>query len=112
MSIDIKNTNINKKPLYMAKKEIEEFKNEAKNFPYWIIKTSKWYDPEGLNIKDNNFNIQFAGNYNECRNKLKKIISDAKINNNIIELTELNFVTIYYPNAISKATFTIVKNYF
>jgi len=117
--IDIdRDTNIHRVPLYMAKDEIAEFDNKAKAYPYWVIETEKWYDPEGLNIpNDKKYNIRFAGTREECRDKLKQIEVDSQKHRdwkgrpeNIIEDRGENFITIYYTRAIAKATFMIIKN--
>ena len=109
--IDISSTGVSRLPLYAVKGEIAKFNKEAEKFPYWVIKTSKWYDPEGLNISDKDYKIQFAGTKEECFRKLSEIKDKAKLDSdNDIEKEGDNFVTVYYPRAISKATFTVVPN--
>ena len=110
--VDIESTGVNRMPLFAAKDAVDKFNQEAKKYPYWVIKTSKWYDPEGLNIENDNFNIQFAGEYNECVDWLSKLIDKAKADTDTYEIEEegKDFVKLYYPHAISKAMFSIKKN--
>ena len=110
--IDIESTGIRRMPLYAAIKANKKFNQEAKKYPYWVIETSKWYDPEGLNIENNDFKIQFAGDYNECADWLSKLIGEAKADTDtyVIEEEGKDFVKLYYPHAISKTMFSIKKN--
>jgi len=110
--IDIEDTGINRMPLYQCREAIDKFNRDAKEYPHWVIKTSKWYDPEGLNIPDKDFDIQFAGTLQECKDKLRKIKDEAMLDGDwqVVDNEGTDFVTIYYPHAISKATFTIIKN--
>ena len=111
-SIDVESTDIRMLPLQAAIKAKNKFNQEAKKYPYWVIETSRWYDPEGLNIENDKFNIQFAGDYNECADWLSKLIDKAKADTDTYEIEEegKDFVKIYYPHAISKAMFSIKKN--
>ena len=111
-SIDVESAGIRMLPLQAAIKAKNKFNQEAKKYPYWVIETEKWYDPEGLNIENDKFNIKFAGDYNECADWLSKLINKAKADTDscVIEEEGKDFVKIYYPHAIAKAMFSIKKN--
>ena len=83
-----------------------------------IIKTSKWYDPEGLNIPNDDVDVLYQGNYTACLAQLKnmrdqkeKYFSDrddidvSPIQND----EEYEYFVIYYISAIAKTYFSIVK---
>lgn len=112
MGIDIKDTGVTRMPLYAARPFIEQFNKDAQNYPCWIIKTSKWYDPEGLSIDIRDYTIQYAGTVEECKRKLQEIIDGAKNDNDYQHIEEQTdeSVRIYYPRAIAKATFSILYN--
>ena len=88
------------------------FKNEASKYPYWVIKTSKWYDPEGLNLENNDYQIAFAGDYDECTGWIANLILKAKKDPDtyVIEEVSEDSVKIYYPHAIAKEMYTVKKN--
>ena len=111
-SIDVESAGIRMLPIQAAIKAKNKFNQEAKKYPYWVVETEKWYDPEGLNIEDDKFNIQFAGEYNECIDWISNLINEAKADTDTYEIEEegKDFVKIYYPHAISKAMFSIKKN--
>lgn len=110
--IDIESTGVRRMPLYTARDVVNKFKQDAKKYPYWVIKTSKWYDPEGLDINNKDINIQFAGDYNECKDWIDRLIKEAKADKDtyVIEDYGDDYVKLYYPHAISKAVFSIQKN--
>lgn len=39
---------------------------------YKVIRTDRWYDPEGLNIEPNGDNVLFCGEENDCLNYLRE----------------------------------------
>lgn len=90
-----------------------KFQNDVKEYPYQIIKTSDWYDPEGLNIPSK-YTCIYVGTKEECDRKLNQIKQDA--HNDVgwqdVEKESDTYVTIYYPHAIARATFKIVKNFY
>lgn len=111
--IDVESTGKSRMPLYKAIGAVQKFNEDAKAYPYWVIKSSKWYDPEGLDIQNKDYNIEYAGTEQECKDKISQIIDKA--NNNkygdmVIEDYSDTFVKIYYPHAISKAVFSVIKN--
>lgn len=111
--IDIESTGVRRMPLYMAREAVDKFNEDAKNYPFWVIKTSRWYDPEGLgDVGNSNFTIEYAGTEAECKNKIKQIIAEAERDKDYqnIEESGEDFVKIYYPRAIAKAMFSIKKN--
>ena len=114
-SIDYDTINPHNDPLYTVKDKISAFNKDAELYKYWIIKTSKWYDPEGISVPSK-YDIRFAADTEvECRNKLKRIKEEALLSSDrwnrvSIERETRDSITIYYPGAIAKATFTIIKN--
>lgn len=94
---------------------IREFNAEASKYPYFVIRTSKWYDPEGLDIKDNDYNIVFAGTYTECQEKIDRIYENTlrKNANELIHVEDYEkgkYVKIYAERAIAKSLYSIIKN--
>lgn len=94
---------------------IQDFKTEANKYPYFVIRTSKWYDPEGLDIKDNDYNIVFAGTYAECQEKIDRIYENTlrKNANELIHVEDYEkgkYVKIYAERAIAKSLYSIIKN--
>lgn len=96
------------------KKYIKSF-----NSTYQIIKTSKWWDPEGLNIPNEGKSI-FTGSKSQCDRELKRMydkIESAKkqarhswdIREIVEEYTPGESLRVYYPHAIAKAFFTITE---
>ena len=90
-----------------------KFKEVAKEYPYWVVWTSKWYDPEGLDLDNADYtNVKFAGSYDECKDWLSKLVDKAEADKDYCEIEEVgdDFVKIYYPHAFSKDMFVIQKN--
>lgn len=93
--------------------EKQRLKKEDKN-PYWLIETQRWYDPEGLD-NPNDYDIEYSGTEDECRKKLQSIKDNAIAKNRdysriIIEKETKNSITIYYQSAMSRSTYSVVKN--
>lgn len=98
----------------VARKQlVKEFNEKVKDFPYWVIETSEWWDPEGLNIPNDKYNIWFGGSEKECKtwlkNKYQKSLNDKEYCD-VEKYEDGKSLTIYYPHAIAKATYTITKN--
>lgn len=110
--IDVKSTGKTRMPLYMARDAIKKFNEDAKAYPYWVIKTDRWYDPEGLNIPNKDYAIEYAGTYDECNDKLSQLRNSVDNDWICLDKTGKDFVTLYYPHAIAKSTFSIIKNLF
>ena len=90
---------------------------KASTDKFCVIKTSDWYDPEGLNIPDDG-KVVFSGTLDECSDWLTDKYWNAKTQKetakhrwDIDEIVEdykpHNSLVIYYPHAIAKAYFTI-----
>lgn len=97
-----------------------QFQNDAKKFPSYLASTNKAYDPEGLNIEDNDEHIIFAGEPYECLDQLESIKTDAintikkekdsPYKSIYIQDEGKNYISLYYPRAISKVTYYVVNN--
>ena len=104
-----------------------------------IIKTKDWYDPEGLNIPNNNIEVIWEGPYEECLERLKNIrsskitqfedrkditVSNIRLKRKVIEsiptgfggvrqksieLPQSEYFEIYFMSAIAKEYYSIVK---
>ena len=113
--IDIESTGIRMMPLGQAAIKVKnKFNQDAKAYPYWVVKTEKWYDPEGLDIDNKNINIQFAGDYDECKDWIDRLIKKAKADKGkgscVIEDYGDDYVKLYYPHAVAKSMFSIQEN--
>lgn len=118
MGISIESTGCTRMPLYACKDAIAKFNEDAKGYPFWVVKFSKSYDPEGLNIQDKDGKIQYAGTEQEClnwiQNKIRAVEKEQEkpfyLRDMCIETKTRDAVCIYYPHAISKATFLVLYN--
>lgn len=90
---------------------------KASKDKFCVIKTSDWYDPEGLDIPDDG-KVVFSGTFNECSDWLTNKYWDAEnqketaknqwdIRAVVEDYKPHNSLAIYYPLAIAKAYFTI-----
>lgn len=89
------------------------FKEEAKTKPYLVVETTDDYDPEGLDT-DSDARILYAGSKDDCENYLLKrknsAYTEEERGNATIEKEGEASITVYYPNAISRSTITIIEN--
>lgn len=99
----------------------DRFNADAQAEPYFIVELSSSYDPEGLYVnggKDKK--IVLAGTLEECQEYLDKIKAQAHATADreknsyrhsvYIEKEGDDFIQIYYPNAVARATYQLIKN--
>ena len=75
-----------------------------KDYDYVIVTSSKSYDPEGLDIDDDNSFISCAGTYDELKDYVDELCSHEKY-------TKLDddIIQIYFYNNQSYSTYSIVE---
>ena len=98
---------------YARKLLVKEFRDKVKELPYWVIKTSEWWDPEGLNIPNDKYSIWFGGSEEECKSWLKDKYQkslDDKEYCDVEKYEDGKYLTVYYPHAVARATYTVTKN--
>ena len=78
---------------------------------YKVIKTSKWWDPEGLQAPHDPGRVQFQGSHDDCAEWLADMCWDSKHSEYAIveEYVVGSYLQIYYPYAIARAQYTIVQ---
>ena len=111
-AIDLKNTVNTSAPRFSWRDKYEKFKRDALQYDYCVVKSSNWYDPEGLDVPSN-AEIVFAGTKQECFGKLDQIVSEqCKVGHGqpVVEDRGDDYITIYYPSAVAKSTFKIVSS--
>lgn len=87
------------------------FNRDIKNCDVVLVESRKSYDPEGISSDWVEDNIMYAGDLESVRAKLNEIVENGK-NDKYQTVTKFNEDTyqIYYENAISKVTYSLMDN--
>lgn len=95
----------------LLKEAREKFNHDIRNCDVVLVESSKSFDPEGISSDWIEDNITYGGDLESVRAKLNEILEKAK-NDKYQSVTKFNddSYQIYYENAISKVTYTLMDN--
>lgn len=113
---------------FASAKYDDEIVEEDLNDKCRIVKTNRWYDPEGLDIDDDRVEVVFEGTRKECDDKLVELYKELKAefadrkdidvslmperkrNPETGEISSLgkDYIEVYYLSAIAKEYYRIV----
>ncbi len=111
-SIDLNTTPVELE-VYMTAEQYKQLNHLEVDTPdielHQIVKTDKWWDPEGLDIPNDSKQVIFEGSLNKCGKWLGAKYSNAKQDRDIAvrSYTPNEYLELYYFNSQSKECYTI-----